>query len=380
MTSSVSESLSRLGRATAAIAAAFTRPEEPSHRAERLAAALREFWPAAALAACLLREGNSSEAAVLDSSGLARPDLAGALRAGANGPSLPALLELVGQRLLLEPVVVAGRWHGALAVAAPADGDAVGEPATRAALAACGRHLALHLEVEASQRDLDLLRQRLTEEIALATIGEMAGPVVHEFNNLLNTMLLQVAVMEQKVDESLLPDLRTIRRQGTNITALVKQWQQCRRRPPAAEQPPLDVNRLTEEVVAALRQQRNDLDMGVDLAPGRPRTRGPAADLRRLLTFLLNNALEVSGTGRVVVSTREVEAAVVLRVEDSGPGVLPAALPRLFEPLGEGRPGANRLELAACRTLVRRLQGKLRAENRPTGGVAVIVELPAERV
>ena len=81
----------------------------------------------------------------------------------------------------------------------------------------------------------------------------------------------------------------------------------------------------------------------------------------------------------VAVRTEAVGNAVVLRVEDGGPGLPPEKLPRMFEPLGESRAGTNRLELAACRTLVRRFQGKIFAENRATGGLVLVVELPGER-
>jgi signal transduction histidine kinase len=172
--------------------------------------------------------------------------------------------------------------------------------------------------------------------------------------------------------------LQTIRRQGATITALVKQWQECRRRPPNVEQAVVEVNPVIQEVVKSVCRQRNVAETTVTLSlpSDLPILLGPAVDFRRLVAFLLSNALSVSGAGGVRLSSERAGEAVVLRVEDSGPAIPAASLPRMFEPLGQSRPGTNRLELAACRTLVRRLQGKLRGENRPDGGVAVVVELP----
>jgi signal transduction histidine kinase len=65
-------------------------------------------------------------------------------------------------------------------------------------------------------------------------------------------------------------------------------------------------------------------------------------------------------------------------MEDNGPGVAPELLPRLFEPEVVGRPGTQGLELAACKGLVRRLHGKIQADNLPGGGVAIVVELPVK--
>src|SRR5262245_1445318 len=47
----------------------------------------------------------------------------------------------------------------------------------------------------------------------LATLGELAGPVVHEFNNFLNTVSLQLAILEREASPELLADLIEIRRQ-----------------------------------------------------------------------------------------------------------------------------------------------------------------------
>jgi signal transduction histidine kinase len=366
--SSIADLLARIDRGGIAFAAAFRKEGDSSARAVQLAEVLRALWPAAALTACLLRDGRA--AVVLDQGGRPSPELATQLLTERAVGSPAGEIGLDNQLLLVEPAVIAGRWFGALAVSAPANGGTAAKEETRALLSDFARQLSLHFELEERQREVHILRERLAEENALAAIGELAGPVVHEFNNLLNTMLLQVAVMEQKVDESLLPDLRTIRRQGAGVIALVKQWQQCRRRP-AATQCTLDVNSLIEEAAAV------DPAVALDLTPRLPAVPGHATDFRRLVTFLLDNARAVSGGNRVVVRTESAGDGVVFRVEDSGPAIPTETLPRLFEALGEDRPGTKRLELATCRTLVRRLQGKIRGENRTTGGVTVVVELPA---
>jgi signal transduction histidine kinase len=378
MTSSVSEKLNRVERGSAALAAAFELPENADLRAARLARVVRSLWPTAPLSACILSEGGLVTARVLDANGRGRPDLGEQLLATWQGASPQGEVTLVGYRVLLEPAALGERVFGALGVSPSGNDGSTPEEEVRAVLRVYSRQLALHLALAEQTRELSALRQQLAEEQTLAVIGELAGPVIHEFNNLLNTMLLQVAVMEQKVDASLLPDLQTIRRQGATITALVKQWQECRRRPPNVEQAVVEVNPVIQEVVKSVCRQRNVAETRVTLSlpSDLPILLGPAVDFRRLVAFLLSNALSASGAGGVRVSSECAGEAVVLRVEDTGPAIPAAALPRMFEPLGQSRPGTNRLELAACRTLVRRQQGKLRGENRPDGGVAVVVELP----
>ena len=98
--------------------------------------------------------------------------------------------------------------------------------------------------------------------------------------------------------------------------------------------------------------------------------------MKRLCVFLIRNAAAAAATngGMVIVRTAREAGKVILRVEDAGPAIAPEVLPHLFEPAAAGREGTSALELAACKTLARRLQGVLRAENLDKGGAAFIVE------
>jgi signal transduction histidine kinase len=96
-----------------------------------------------------------------------------------------------------------------------------------------------------------------------------------------------------------------------------------------------------------------------------------------LSRFLVSNALRAAGDeGEVHVKTTLNNGGVRLEIEDSGGQVSEEELPYLFDPGHAQREGVEGLELAACRSLVRRLRGSLYAENRSEGGVRVVVELP----
>src|SRR5207245_1380579 len=101
--------------------------------------------------------------------------------------------------------------------------------------------------------------------------------------------------------------------------------------------------------------------------------RGHAADLRRLGRFLLANGVRAVGRNGppVVARTLRSTGGVQLVVEDAGPDVPEALLPRLFEPGNECREGMCCLELAACRTLIRRLRGGVEAGLRSGGGLVI---------
>jgi two-component system C4-dicarboxylate transport sensor histidine kinase DctB len=69
----------------------------------------------------------------------------------------------------------------------------------------------------------------------------------------------------------------------------------------------------------------------------------------------------------------------VVEVRDSGPGIPPAVLPKLFEPFYTTKAAGTGLGLAISAGIVHDLGGKLVAENRPEGGAVFRIDLPAIR-
>ncbi len=103
----------------------------------------------------------------------------------------------------------------------------------------------------------------------------------------------------------------------------------------------------------------------------------------QLLGNLITNALRYTDApGQLMLSLGNGGDAVTLRIEDSAPGVPPAAIARIFEPLyriDEARDrgsGGSGLGLAVCAAIVAAHRGTIRAEASPLGGLAVVITLP----
>jgi signal transduction histidine kinase len=403
--------------------------DSPELRSPRLAEMLRSIWPSSPLCACLLAGKNALHFCVLDESGNPRPEWDEPLRAALNQRGkgsarkpadvvkLPQALKLPGYSLISQgiafrpPLVpnpefgnegAGGHRWGVLALAVPKNASSETLAIVRMFLAVCGEQLAACLHTEAQEHVLQVLQRELEGQSWLANTGELSSPLAHEFNNFLNIVLLHVALLEAEIPEKLRPELMELRRQGAGMTSLVKQFQQYRRRlQPVQNQ--IDVNCVVLDTVRALAGRQSEpngglliklppssriesaglgrpaaVPLNLALAPILPAVLGSAADLRRLCTFLLLNAATAAGPvdGSITVRTEPSGSNVLLRVEDTGPSVPAEFLPQLFEPTTAGRAGTNSLELAACETLVRRLQGKIRCENRAEGGVVVLVGLP----
>jgi signal transduction histidine kinase len=223
---------------------------------------------------------------------------------------------------------------------------------------------------------------------------EFVAGVTHE----LNTPLAAIRSAGQNLADGIVTDAAQVRRyggliekEGGRLGALVAQVLdfagiESGNRAYASE--PLSVAGLVDDVLRDHRLVLDQAGMTVerDVAPDLPEVRGDAAALRRALANLLANAAKFAAAGgwvAVRASAAPGGRAVVLRVEDRGPGIPKDERGRVFEPFYRG-PAAERnatpgsgLGLSLVRHVVRAHGGSVHVEGREGAGTAIVVELPA---
>ncbi len=209
-------------------------------------------------------------------------------------------------------------------------------------------------------------------QIWLQNLNDLIYVVAHEFNNVLNNILLQVAIVEQLSAGQSHRELEPIRRLSTQAASMVRQLQRLSQK----HQPPLQPVDLSQ-LLGKLVQEAGILrPVQLELAADLPPVLGTIADLKRLIELLLHNAPGI-GTGSAALTLRTERRAdrVRLSLQHEGSAIADELLPQLFEPFGTVPGSSEGWELAVCKAVVRRLQGSIHAENRPEGGVAFVVEL-----
>lgn len=104
---------------------------------------------------------------------------------------------------------------------------------------------------------------------------------------------------------------------------------------------------------------------------------------RQVLLKLLSNAVKFTEKGEVALEAALLEdGRAVFRVRDTGPGIAPAHLPRIFEPFWQAdqsitrRAGGSGLGLAVASGLTRLLRGELKVESTPGVGSTFTLSLP----
>ena len=200
-------------------------------------------------------------------------------------------------------------------------------------------------------------------------LPEVTALVAHEFNNYLNGILLHVAILDQELPAAARGELAVIRKQAQEAAGLVKRLQHSNQREPFSLGP-VDLNAVLREVLTRLAPAVR-LELAADLPP----VLADRRPLERLVKLVVADAQAATAQGTVTVRTQPAGARVVIGVEDTGPALADDLLPRLFEPFVVVREGGDGIRLAVARLLARRLQGAMRGQNRPGGGVAIEIEL-----
>ena len=225
------------------------------------------------------------------------------------------------------------------------------------------------------------MRAELTRANRIATMGQLTGSIAHEVNQPLTAMVSNANAAIRFLSRRE-PDLEEARqaidcivkdghRAGDvlrGIRALVKKAK------PQTEQ--LDINVLTREVIDLTRSEaiRNGVLVRADLTDGLPVVEGDRVQLQQVLLNLIINGFEAmsasDSTRELLISSSKTEDdRVLVAVRDSGPGLMPDTLERLFESFYTTKPDGMGMGLAICRSIVEGHGGQLWAANGSRGAV-----------
>jgi two-component system sensor histidine kinase BaeS len=142
-----------------------------------------------------------------------------------------------------------------------------------------------------------------------------------------------------------------------------------------------DVAMLTQEVVssASAVAERGGVALRLDTPPGLPPVTVDPLRMREVIANLLSNAILHTPAGGVVsVGIRALARDVVVTVTDTGTGIAPDELPKIFDRFYKGRTSrGSGIGLTIARNLVIAHGGTIRADSRPGEGTTLTVTVPA---
>lgn len=257
--------------------------------------------------------------------------------------------------------------------------------ANQAALQAA--HDSLESTVVARTAQLRAAQGELVHAGKMAALGQMSAGVVHELNQPLTAMRALSESAAILLDKSRFDDVRgNLQRIRGMVDRLARLTSQLKTFAHKSELPlapvPMAQAAADAQVIVAEASKKNGILIEVDVQPATLSVMAEEAALGSVLVNLMRNAIDAmqaSPRRTLRLEARPQEGRVILRVSDTGPGIPPDILPRLFEPFVTSKPAGTGLGLGLVISaqLVRAMDGTLRAANLPDGGACFVVDLPA---
>jgi signal transduction histidine kinase len=348
----------------------------PGELEQMRARGLERVYPAGAT---IFSEGDEGDGCYLVKSGLIQ--IAAAVRGGKR----QVLSKLPPGAVFGEMAVVDNLPRSASAIA---EVDSVIEFIPRDSLLAALDHspgfcLALMRDVTRRLREFDRLYiAKVLEAERLSLVGRFARSIIHDLKNPLAIISLAAELAVQDSSAEVRGQARTqILDQVARLNDLVSDLLEFTRS--LGQGGDLVATEFAVFVDGVVREVRPELlltQVEVELVQAPPAV-WVALDGKRLtraLRSLFSNAAEAMPAGgkvrlRFEVAPRE----VVVQVEDTGPGIVPEAMGRLFEPFSTfGKPSGTGLGLCIARRIVEEHGGRIAASNVPGGGAQFTLVLP----
>jgi C4-dicarboxylate-specific signal transduction histidine kinase len=241
------------------------------------------------------------------------------------------------------------------------------------------------------RRTAEVLAQNSMSELAqmnrVATAGELSASIAHEVNQPLAAILAQAAaallylkkenpgVQEAQVAVT---EIKNATTHAAEIIASVR----ALFKKESTERRATDLNQLVAGVVALTRieAQKGDVQVETRLSENLPLVACDPVQVQQVILNLVMNAVEAmqSAPQRVlrIASALTKSGALHVSVEDSGPGVAPADIKRVFTPMFTTKSRGMGMGLAICRSIIESHNGRIWASAAHPRGAIFHFELP----
>ena len=213
------------------------------------------------------------------------------------------------------------------------------------------------------------LREQVALKNNLESLGEMSAGLAHEFKNAIATLqgyaqLLQSLELNDKAQVAAGSLLNEVRNLSSMVTAFLN----------FARPQPLQLEEVSVAELIADCAQELQLQLVID-ADQSLTVRADERMLRTALLNLIRNGAEANPEGRVFVSAARENGTIVIEIRDSGPGISPADLQKIFIPFFTTKAKGHGIGLALTHRIISQHGGTLTAANSTEGGAVFTIRL-----
>ena len=255
---------------------------------------------------------------------------------------------------------------------------------------------ALEQRVEERTRELCLAQEQLVRKEKLAVLGQLAGSVGHELRNplgVINTSIYYLRLVQPDVSDKIKQHHAVIEHEIQNAAKIISDLLDFARNI-TADQVPVSVADMVQHVLDRY-PIPPVIDLTLDLPPNLPLAFADPHQVEQVLGNLVVNASQAMGVtpsvagvapqasagalepgGKLIISARRKKSLLAITVADTGTGIPPENMPRLFEPLFTTRVKGIGLGLAVSKKLVEANGGRIEVESVPGKGSKFTLSLP----
>jgi PAS domain S-box-containing protein len=234
-----------------------------------------------------------------------------------------------------------------------------------------------------AERAYTQVQMELAHANRVATMGQLSASIAHEISQPIGAALSYanaashwLAAQPPNLEE-VRRDLGFIVESGVRASEVIDRIRALvKKAPPRKDR--LEINEAILQVIALAQNEmaNNGISVRTQLAEALPAIQGDRVRLQQVILNLLINAAEAmsgmsEGPRELLISTAMTDSeGVLVAVRDSGPGLAPESVDRLFESFYTTKPGGLGMGLSICRSIIEAHQGRLWATaNTPHGAV-----------
>ena len=226
------------------------------------------------------------------------------------------------------------------------------------------------------------LREEIARSQRLATVGSLAAGVAHEIRNPLSSIKGFATYFRERYRKT--PEDHQI------ATILIQEVDRLNRvvgqllelaRPVTISKSPESLKPLIEDTVKVIEPQAREKGINVHASVSTDNLTVPLDPdrIRQVLLNLFLNALEAMDSGGrlgIAAGPRADGQGVELTISDTGAGIAPSHLERIFDPYFTTKPSGTGLGLAIVHTIIEAHRGEIAVDSRPDGGTVFTVFFP----
>lgn len=242
------------------------------------------------------------------------------------------------------------------------------------------------------------MENKLLQSEKLKSLGELAGGVAHDFNNVLAAILGRVQLLkmqfnppdgiqeQRKSMANLIKSLEVIEKASFDGAETVRRIQEfARKRADDKDFTQIEINELLENSLEFTRMRWKDqteskgisVDIQREFSQLAP-TLGSASELREVFTNIINNAIDAMPEGGALkITTCKEDDLIVINIADTGVGIPEAIVDRIFDPFYTTKGvRSTGLGMSISYGIINRHKGTIGVESREGQGTTFTIKLP----